>query len=201
MQQTSDWPNVFTRSAWRQTTYIYKTHLVAPKTKIPKDTTRKCEKLPSAWIQVQGLLWTTEEGLHLLSKRGKKKTWTWTAEKFIEIRRTAATDPACPREPKKLLKHLHNPVDKFLVLLRNVCRAFGRGWGDEGRRPDTIGVLIPALFRLLPQLGFLFLVQVRDSSSGETNTTAFTYCAFVKDKRLVTSATVASGSAGWAEES
>lgn len=106
-----------------------------------------------------------------------------------------------PTKLKNSLKHPHNPVDEFFVLLGNVCRAFGGGWGDEGRRPDTVGVLIPPLFRLLPQLGFLFLVQVRDSSSGETNTTAYIYCAFVKDEGLVRSPTAASVSAGLAAKS
>lgn len=75
-------------------------------------------------------------------------------------------------------RHLHDPVDEVLVFVRNVCGAFGRGRGDEGRRPDTIGVLIPPLFRLLPQLGFLFLVQVRDSSGGETNNHIHLLCIY-----------------------
>lgn len=70
-------------------------------------------------------------------------------------------------------RHLHNPVDEFSVLLRNMSRAFGRGRGDEGRRPDAVGMLVPPLLRLLPQLGFLLLGQVWDSSSGQTNTVTY----------------------------
>jgi len=61
-----------------------------------------------------------------------------------------------------VLQHLHHPVDEVFVFLGYVGGAFG-GRGDEGRRPDTVGMLMSPVLRLLPQVDFLFLVQVRDS--------------------------------------
>lgn len=142
----------------------------------------QCEKLPCARIQVQGFLWAADEGLHLLA-RGKPSTHghdtnTSNYRHFLQHNTLHWRDrPLVPLKPEKsqqvVSKHLHDPVDELSVLLWNVCRAFGRGWRDEGRRPDAIGVLIPPLFCLLSQLGFLLLVQVWDSSSGQTNTVTY----------------------------
>lgn len=49
------------------------------------------------------------------------------------------------------------------MFLWYVCWAFGGGWRDVGWGPHTIGMLISPLLCLLPQLGFLFLIQVWDS--------------------------------------
>lgn len=117
---------------------------------------RKAITGPCARFQVQSLVGFCEERLHSVSEEHK-------------VHHLQSVSESHPGRLTHRCWDLHHPADELLMFFRYVCRAFGGGRRDVGRCPYTVGVLVPPLLRLLPQVSLLLLVQVRDSCVKKKN--------------------------------